>query len=115
VKLDGWLDAVPGAVTICDAQGVILEMNATAIRQFADSGGRELVGRNLLDCHPEPARSRVERLLSDRQANVYTTEKGGIRRLVYQAAWFDQGRFGGLIEISLEIPTQIPHFVRDPS
>lgn len=110
-----WLDAVPGAVTICDERGVILEMNARAARQFAEDGGRALIGRNLLDCHAEPARSRVERLLADREANVYTTEKAGIRRLVYQAPWFDQGRFGGLIELSLEIPEEIPHFVRDPS
>jgi len=110
-----WLDAIPGAVTISDAQGVILEMNALAIRQFAESGGRGLVGRNLLDCHPESARSQVERLLADRQANVYTIEKGGIKKLIYQAPWFDHGRFGGLIELSLEVPAAIPHFLRDPS
>jgi PAS domain-containing protein len=110
-----WLDALPGAVTICDARGVILAMNQAAAQQFADRGGWELVGRSLLDCHPEPARSRVERLLRERQTNVYTIEKGGTRRLIYQAPWFREGEFAGLIELSLELPAEMPHFIRDAS
>ncbi len=110
-----WLEAVPGAVTVCDSQGVILEMNGEAARQFAARGGRALVGRNLLDCHPEPARSRVARLLRHPEPNVYTIEKGGMRRLIYQAPWFREGQLGGLIELSLEIPGEMPHFVRDAS
>ncbi len=110
-----WLDAVPGAVTICDAQGVILEMNEQAARQFSASGGRALVGRNLLDCHPEPARSRVAELLRQGTPNVYTIEKAGVRRLIYQAPWLREGSVVGLIELSLEIPREMPHFVRDAS
>ena len=108
-----WLEALPGAVTLCDARGVIIAMNATAARQFADRGGRKLLGQSLIDCHPEPARSRVERLLREPQRNVYTVEKAGVRTLIYQAPWLEGGQFAGLIELSLEMPSEVPHFNRD--
>lgn len=108
-----WLDVVPGAVTICDERGVVLEMNEAAARNYAKDGGRALIGRSLLDCHPEPARSKLTRLLETGATNVYTVEKGGAKKLVYQAPWFRDGELGGLIEISLALPRDMPHFVRD--
>jgi hypothetical protein len=108
-----WLDLVPGAVTICDKRGVVLEMNEAAHRNFAKDGGRALIGRNLLDCHPEPARSKLLQILETGATNVYTVEKGGVKKLVHQAAWYRDGEMGGLIEISLVLPRDVPHFVRD--
>jgi len=32
--------------------------------------------------------------------------------LIYQSPWYQNGEFAGLVEISLEIPEQMPHFVR---
>jgi PAS domain-containing protein len=110
-----WLDAIPGAVTVCDPRGVVVEMNEAAARGFAKDGGRGLIGRSLLDCHPEPARGKVARLLETRRPNVYTIEKNGARRLVYQAPWLRAGEFAGLIEIVLDLPADVPHFVREAS
>jgi hypothetical protein len=45
--------------------------------------------------------------------NVYTIEKGGAWKLIYQAPWYQGGRYSGLVELSLEIPAQIPSLVRD--
>ena len=97
---------------MCDAGGLILEMNDKAIKSFAPSGGAELIGTPLLDCHPEPARSKLQHLLDMRQANVYTIEKNGVHKLVYQSPWYEQGEYRGLIELSLEIPVEMPHFIR---
>jgi PAS domain-containing protein len=108
-----WLEAFPGAVTICDPQGIILAMNEAAARAFQEQGGKALIGANALDCHPEPAREKMQHLLETQGTNVYTIEKGGKKRLIYQAPWYDGGAFGGLVELSLEIPTDMPHFVRD--
>jgi len=47
-----WVAEFPGAITVCDRNGVIIEVNATAAATFADDGGAALVGSNLLDCHP---------------------------------------------------------------
>lgn len=107
-----WVGEFPGAVTVCDSTGVILEVNDRAAEMYAADGGRALVGSNLLDCHPEPARSQVRRQLETQQANVYTIEKKGKRQLVYQSPWYRDGQFAGLVELVLDIPPDIPHFVR---
>ena len=108
-----WAKEFPGEVTVCDAAGVILEMNDRAAAAFEKQGGRALVGTNLLDCHPEPARTKVLELLASGKVHAYTIEKGGVRKLVYQAPWHENGQYRGLVEISLALPDPLPHFVRD--
>lgn len=108
-----WIREFPGAVTVCDRQGVIIEMNDRSATTFEADGGRALVGRNLLDCHPEPSRTAVADLLVRPRVNAYTIEKRGVRKLIYQAPWFHDGAFRGLVELSLEIPQTMPHFVRE--
>lgn len=107
-----WVGEFPGAVTVCDLDGVIVAMNARAAQTFAASGGSGLIGRNLRDCHPEPARARLEQLLASGERHVYTIEKRGLRKLIYQSPWFEGGQRRGLVELSLEIPAEMPHFVR---
>ena len=89
-----WTKEFPGDITVCDAAGVILEMNDGAARSFAKDGGRELVGSNLLDCHPEPSRSKLQELLAAGKPNVYTIEKGGVKKLIYQSPWYEEGDIG---------------------
>ena len=108
-----WIKSFPAAITVCDTIGIILEMNDKAARTFEKDGGANLVGRNMLDCHPEPARGKAERLLAAREKNVYTIEKKGKKKLIYQAPWYHDGVFGGLVELSLEIPFEMPHFIRE--
>ncbi len=107
-----WIRDFPAAVTVCDAQGVILEMNKTAERVFASDGGRALIGTNALDCHPQPAREKMQLLLETHSANAYTIEKHGKKKLIYQAPWYDNSEFAGLVELSLELPDELPHFIR---
>ncbi|MCX6840846.1 MAG: hypothetical protein NTX53_00905 [candidate division WOR-3 bacterium] len=105
-----WCD-FPGAVTVCDREGVILEMNRKAVATLGN--GTSLVGASILDCHPEPARSKVGELLASGRTNVYTIEKKGVRKLIYQSPWFKDGEMRGLVELSLELPDPLPHHVRD--
>jgi hypothetical protein len=107
-----WLREFRGAVTICDLNGVVLEMNDTSAEAFQKYGGKDLIGKNLLDCHPEPARSKLALLLETGGSNVYTTEKNGIKKLIYQAPWYMEGQRRGMVELSLEIPAYLPHFIR---
>lgn len=107
-----WVQGFPGAITVCDAEGIILEMNDQARRVFASDGGEKLIGANLFDCHPEPARSKLKRLMETRQTNVYTIEKKGSKKLIYQTPWYQDGKYCGFVELSLEIPFEMPHFVR---
>ncbi len=108
-----WVREFPAAITVCDANGTILSMNERSVLTFADDGGADLVGTSLLDCHPEPARSKVEALLRSEAPNVYTIEKGGVKKLIYQSPWYQQGKFSGFVEISLPLPPTMSHFNRD--
>ena len=99
-------------ITICDGNGVILEMNDKSAKLFEADGGRALIGKSLFDCHPEPARSKLRRLLEERRTNVYTIEKNGVKKLIYQSPWMEEGEYRGFVELALEIPFDMPHFVR---
>jgi PAS domain-containing protein len=107
-----WLESLPVAVTLCDRDGKILEMNEKSVEVFAKDGGRDLIGTNLLDCHPEPSRSKLNDLLISQSTNCYTIEKNGIKKLIYQAPWYERGTYGGMVEFAIEIPFDLPHFVR---
>jgi hypothetical protein len=110
---NAWIKEFPAAVIVCDPTGIILEMNDKAVKNYAKDGGLALIGKNMFDCHPDPARGKVERLMERRQANVYTIEKNGVKKLIYQSPWNLNGEYAGFIEISMEIPFEMPHFVRD--
>lgn len=112
MKQYSWAKEFPAAVTVCDTNGTIIEMNSQAAEDFEKDGGETLLGKNVLDCHPEPARSRLRDILANQKKNVYTIEKAGLKKLIYQAPWYVEGRYAGLVELSFEIPARIPHFRR---
>lgn len=107
-----WIKQFPGAITVCDCKGIILEMNDKAAQSFERDGGYALIGKNMLDCHPEPARSRVEKLLEACERSIYTIEKNGVKKLVYLSPWFEDGHYAGFVALTLEIPFEMEHFVR---
>lgn len=108
-----WIESFPGAITVCDPDGIIMEMNSKAGETFEKDGGMALIGRNLIDCHPEPARSKLIALFTERRLNAYSIEKNGGKKLIYQAPWYHKdGTYGGIVELSLEIPFEMPHFIR---
>jgi len=107
-----WIEEFPAAITVCSQEGILLEMNEKAAKTYELDGGMDLIGTNMLDCHPEPARSKTERLLAAREKNVYTIEKNGVNKMIYQAPWYKDGQYAGFVELSLEIPLELPHFKR---
>jgi hypothetical protein len=78
------------------------------------SHGNHIIGQNLLDCHPEPARTKLMQMLQNHNLNAYTIEKNGVKKLIYQSPWFENGEFAGYIELSMELPAEMPHFIRQP-
>ena len=107
-----WIKEFPSAITVCDPQAIILAMNDKAAITFEKDGGYALIGKNMMDCHPDPARTKTERLLASREKNVYTIEKNGIKKVIFQSPWYKGGVYAGFVEISLERPFEMPHFVR---
>jgi len=107
-----WLESLPCAVTVCDETFRILYLNGRAAEVNAKDGGKSLVGRNLLDCHPPEAQEKLRAVWASGRPNVYTIEKDGVRKVIYQSHWRRNGRAAGLVEISFELPMNTPHFVR---
>jgi transcriptional regulator with PAS, ATPase and Fis domain len=108
-----WLDEYEAAITICDLEGIIVYMNERSRKSFMkydDSGVS--VGSSLIECHPEPSRTKLLSMLKEPQVNVYTIEKKGVKKLIRQAPWYSDGVFSGVVEISFEIPFEMAHHVR---
>lgn len=100
------------AVTICDKDGIILDMNEKSRKTFIKPGMPEIIGQNVLDCHPEPARSLLADMLMNPRTNVYTVEKEGLKKLIFQTPWYDDGQYAGFMELSMVLPETIPNRVR---
>ena len=103
-----WVKEFPGTIEVCDSNGTLLEMNDRA----KERDGQELLGTNILDCHPEPARTKLKQMLESGRPNIYTIEKRGKKKLIYQVPWYADGEYAGFVELALEIPETMPHFVR---
>ena len=108
-----WIQKFPASITVCDTQGVILEMNERSIEMFKEDGGEKLIGTNLLDCHPEPARTKLEEMLASGKENIYSVEKNGKKKFIYQSPWYnEEGTYAGFVEIVMPVPFEIPHCIR---
>jgi len=107
-----WLEELPCAVTVCDSAYRVLYLNARSAEVNASDGGKALIGRNLMDCHPPEAQEKLRKVMASGRPNIYTVEKKGVRKMVYQAPWKRGGKLGGLVEVTFELPSEVPHFVR---
>ncbi|MBW8325962.1 MAG: hypothetical protein K0M50_14450 [Prolixibacteraceae bacterium] len=107
-----WTDGFLGAITVCDREGIVVYMNDRSKKQFDKDGGESLVGKSLIDCHPEPARTFLKKMLVEPITNSYTIEKNGIHKMIHQTPWIEKGEFKGVVEISFEIPMELPHHNR---
>lgn len=103
---------LPFAITVCDKEGNILYMNNKSVSTFQKYGGDAIIGTSLFLYHHGPSAVKLRELLDTGETNAYTIEKNGIKKMIYQSPWFSEGKFAGLIELSLEIPIQMPHFIR---
>ena len=105
-----WAKEMNCAVTVCDNDGIILYMNDKAKETFARHG--DLIGKSLIPCHNERSKAIIADLLASGGSNSYTIEKNGVRKMIYQTAWKENGKVAGLVEISMVIPEDMPHYVR---
>ena len=102
------------AVTICARDGTILDMNGKSRKTFLKPGREELIGQNVLDCHPEPARSLLADMLKNPRTNIYTVEKEGLKKMIVQTPWYEGDEYAGFMELSIVLPESIPNRVRKP-
>ena len=110
--MNEWVGEFPAEITVCDTEGTVVEMNAGADDLFQEDGGRLLMGTNLLNCHPEPARSRLAGMLEKPLSNAYFETEKGEKRFFFQSPWYQNGEYAGFVEISFPVPETLPHFKR---
>jgi transcriptional regulator with PAS, ATPase and Fis domain len=112
--MESWLEEYDAAITICDLDGIILYMNERSKKSFTKyDDSVVMIGSSLVECHPEPSRTKLLAMLKEPQTNVYTIEKRGIRKLIRQSPWYRDGMFSGVVEISLELPIDLSHHFRE--
>ncbi|MDX9847742.1 MAG: PAS domain-containing protein [Tenuifilaceae bacterium] len=111
-NLPEWATSLNCAITVCNLNGDIIYMNQKAQRTFEKWGGKELVGKNLFQCHNQRSIEIIRRLMIKNESNAYTIEKNGVKKLIYQTPWHQEGEVAGLVELSIELPLELPHFVR---
>ncbi|MDY0342501.1 MAG: PAS sensor protein [Lentimicrobium sp.] len=108
-----WLETLPVAITVSDKAGNIIDMNGYSQQVFQKYGGKHLIGKHLHPCHHPDSIAKMETMLSQGTANIYTIEKQGRKKMIFQAPWFKEGETAGLVEISIVLPEDMPHYVRD--
>ncbi len=108
----GWVKELPLAVTVTDKTGKIIEMNDRSVEIFEKYGGKTLVGKNVKAVHSDRAYKKITGIIETETANSYTIEKNGVKKLVYQTPWYQDGEYAGLVELSMVIPLEMPHYRR---
>ena len=109
-----WAFRMNCAVTVADAECNIIYMNERSRATFANRGGAALIGHNLMDYHNENSKAIIRRLLEEGGTNCYTIEKNSQRKMIFQTAWRDENNIvAGLVEISMVIPAEMPHYIRN--
>lgn len=117
-----WAAKCNFAVTICDCNATVIYMNEKSRATFAKYGN--IVGSSLMGCHSPKSWEMIGKLLSTGASNSYTITKNGINKLIHQTPWFTENKekgialpdgrvVGGLVELSIELPADMPHFDRD--
>ena len=108
-----WAYGMDCAVTVVDRECRIIYMNERSRQTFASRGGADLIGHNIMDYHNERSRGIIRRLLTEGGSNAYTISKEGKRKMIYQTTWLkSDGTLGGLVELSMSIPEEMPHYIR---
>lgn len=105
-----WADEIDLAVTICDRDCKILYMNDRSRQTFARHG--DIIGHDLLSYHPEHAKRQILHMLETGTDNAYTIDKNGQKKLIFQTPWRIDGKVAGLVELSMVLPPDMPHYVR---
>ncbi|MDO9511529.1 MAG: PAS domain-containing protein [Bacteroidales bacterium] len=107
-----WSKEINFAITVSDKDGKIIEMNDKSAETFSNYGGFELLGKSLFECHKPNSGEKIREIGNTLLTNAYTIEKNGLKKLILQTPWYKDGVFAGLVEISLVLPDNMPHFIR---
>ena len=95
------------AITVSDTEGNVVYQNNSSIEVNGD-----VRGKNMMGCHNERSQQIIKHLLNAAATNVYTISKKGKKKIIYQTPWYEDGAVKGLVEFSMVIPEEMPHYDR---
>lgn len=95
------------SITVSDTDGNVIYMNDKSKSVFSD-----MVGKNMMSCHKQSSQDKIKHLLNEKATNVYTIQKGDVKKMIYQTPWCVDGEIKGLVEYSIILPEDMPHYVR---
>ena len=107
-RIEDYFRNIGCAITVCDADCNIVYQNGSSV-----SVNGNMVGKNMSGCHNERSRAIIHRILSEGISNTYTISKKGQKKIIHQAPWQkEDGAIAGIIEFSIVIPEEMPHYDR---
>ena len=106
-----WAEQLHCAVTVCDTEGKVIYMNEKS-RETFNKDGKLMIGQNLFPCHKERSQQMIRNMMETDTINAYTITKNGQRKMIYQTPWKVDGKVAGMVEISMVIPDEMPHYQR---
>ncbi len=107
-----WVKELPVAITVCDLEAIVLEMNDKAAATFSKQGGKKLIGTSLFDQHQPRSCEMIKTMLATGEPNTYTISKNGQKKLIHQQPWFIDNEVAGLVEFSIVLPDDMKHYDR---
>lgn len=103
-----YFENVAVSMTVCDKEGNVVYQNTKAVEALGEARGHNLQG-----CHQAASWAKIQQMLAAGTTNAYTIEKRGVRKLIYQTPWYEDGEVAGLVEYSIILPDNMPHKVRE--
>ncbi len=107
MDVNDFFQTVKVSITVSDREGKLVYMNDASRAVFGDK-----VGQNMMPCHQARSQEIIRQLLENGETHAYTIEKGEVHKMIYQAPWYKDGEVAGLVEFSMVIPAEMPHYVR---
>ena len=88
------IDLDRASVVICNLDHKIIYMNPAAVERYEKRGGKELIGRNLMDCHNEKSKEIIQEVVawfgkSAKNNMIYTYHNEKENKDVYMVALRD--------------------------
>lgn len=65
----GIIDGDEKQIVICNTNHEIVYMNPAAVKRYEKSGGADLIGKSLLDCHNERSREIIKKTIDNMKAD----------------------------------------------
>lgn len=91
------IDMDRSSVVICSLDHKIIYMNPVAIKRYEKRGGKDLIGKSLMDCHNEKSNEIIEKVVawfgkSTENNMIYTYYNEKENKDVYMVALRDEDK-----------------------